>query len=262
MDTPTHPRPRRERRALTEPGPGPLGQADLERLISAHQGFVFKIAREYTHLGIPVEDLINEGNIGLLQAARRFDRLRGTRFLTYASTWIRKYILGAIERYVRLVRLPPYRLRRLRHMLNAERALAQKLGRAPSREELANMAEVQENEFESIQRCRYLEVSIDAVQRDTGSVRTRTLPDPDTPTPEEDLLRDETYRLVHGALSRLDTRERTVMVGRYGLQDGRVHTLREVAEDLGLSRERVRQIEAIARRKIARHLARLPRRKG
>ncbi len=262
MDTPTQPRQRgRTRRVPTEPGRGPLQEAELARLISAHQGFVFKIAREYIHLGIPLEDLVNEGNIGLLHAARRFDHLRGTRFLTYASAWIRKYILGSIQRYARLVRLPPYSLRRLRRFLHEEQALAQKLGRSPSHEEVAAGSDLRGREIESLQKCRYVEVPIDVVHPDSETGYTRPLPDPNALNPEEDLLRGEAYRLVHGALSRLSPKERTVMIGRYGLSDGRVRTLKEVAKHLGLSRERVRQIEAIARRKIVRHLVRLSRRR-
>ena len=262
MDTPMQPRQsRRTQRVPAEPGRGPLQEAELARLISAHQGFVFKIAREYIYLGIPLEDLVNEGNIGLLHAARRFDHLRGTRFLTYATAWIRKYILGAVQRYARQVRLPPYSLRRLRRFLNEEQALAQKLGRAPSQEEIAAGSDLRGRELESIQKCRYVEVPIEAVHPNSESEYTRALPDRDTLNPEEDLLRGEAYKLVHGALSRLTPRERTIMVGRYGLSDGRVRTLREVARSLGLSRERVRQVEAIARCKITRYLARLPRRR-
>ena len=254
-------RSRQTQRVPTEPGLGPLQEAALARLISAHQGFVFKIAREYIHLGIPLEDLVNEGNIGLLHAARRFDHSRGTRFLTYAAAWIRKYILGAIQHYTRLVRLPPYSLRRLRRFLNEEQALAQKLGRTPSQEELVADSDLRGRELEDIQKCRYVEVPIEMIHPGGESEYTRPLLDCDALSPEEDLLRGEAYRLVHGALSRLTPRERTIMIGRYGLSDGRVRTLREVANTVGLSRERVRQIEAFARRKIGRHLARLPRRK-
>jgi RNA polymerase primary sigma factor len=231
-----------------------VSETDLAQLVSAHQGFVAKLAREYGHLGVPIEDLINEGNIGLLQAARRFDRLRGTRFLTYAAAWIRKQILSALEHHMRLVRLPAYRLRTLRRLLSAEQTLSQRLGRCPDREELRLQMDARRGEVERIQQCRYREVSIDG-DPDAVAPVGRTLQDPETLSPEEELLRDETYRLVHGALAILTSRERTILMDRYGLHDGRMRTLREVASGLSLSRERVRQIESSARMKIARHLA-------
>ncbi|MEE9219664.1 MAG: sigma-70 family RNA polymerase sigma factor [Acidobacteriota bacterium] len=257
-----HPRRGRwEGRLQAEPGRHLPREAELASLVAAHQGFVFKIAREYSHLGVPIEDLVNEGNIGILEAVRRFDHLRGTRFLTYAGAWIRKYILAAVGRYARLVRLPPYRLRGLKCLLSAERALTQKLGRPPSREELASSTHLCRRDIELIQQYRSVEVSIDLAHQDTDSPFLRVLPDLTTPTPEEDLLRDETYHLVHDSLARLSARERAVLLARYGLTDGKVRTLREVAASLGLSRERIRQIESAARQKIAHHLVHQPPRK-
>lgn len=235
----------------------PAAGLDLAQLVSEHQGFVAKLAREYCRLGVPLEDLINEGNIGLLQAARRYDRMRGTRFLTYAAAWIRKQILGALERHARLVRLPSYRLKHLRRMLSAEAALSQRLGRAPDREELSAQMRARRGEVERLQRYRFFEVSIDA-GNDDDQPGLQPLADLEAPSPEAELLRDETYRIVHAALAILSERERTVVVERYGLADGRVRTLREVAGELGLSRERVRQIESSARLKIARHIAYRP----
>jgi RNA polymerase primary sigma factor len=233
--------------------------AELSVLISTHQGFVAKLAREYGHLGVPLEDLINEGNIGLLQAARRFDALRGTRFLTYAAAWVRKQILSAIERHARIVRLPPYRMRTLRRLLTAEKALSQQLGRAPELEELSDSLQARSGDVRRLQQCRFHEVSIEA-DAEADHPTLRPLTNPDALNPEQELLRDETYRVVRGALIRLGERERMVLVQRFGLADGRVRTLREVADALGLSRERVRQIESSARARVARYLARRPRR--
>lgn len=247
-------------RTVQRSAPRRYADVDLAQLVSAHQGFVAKLAREYSHLGVPLEDLINEGNIGLLQAARRFDRLRGTRFLTYASAWIRKQILSALEHHARLVRLPAYRLKTLRRLLCAERSLAQSLGRAPEREEIREQMRARRGEVERLEQYRFYEVSIDA-DREAEFPSLEPLRAPDALSPEAELLRDESYRLVHDALSILSIRERTVVVERYGLYDGRVRTLREVACALGLSRERVRQIEETARLKIARHIACRPRRR-
>jgi len=233
-------------------------EVDLAQLVAAHQGFVARLAREYSRLGVPLEDLINEGNIGLLQAARRFDSDRGTRFLTYAAAWIRKQILGALEHHARLVRLPAYRLKTLRSLLVAEHSLAQKLGRRPDREELRDQMHARRGEVERLQQCRYYEVSLDA-DADSEHPHLAPLTDAAALGPEGELLRDETYQLVHGALGVLTARERTVLVDRYGLVDGVPRTLREVASTLGLSRERVRQIESTARLKVARHIACRPR---
>ncbi len=252
---PTQPR----QAGLGEGEPERLGQRRLDkaeqtRLVSANQGFVFKLAREYGRLGVPIEDLVSEGNIGLLQAARRFDSLRGTRFLTYAAAWVRKQILNAVQHHARLVRLPAYRMKRLRRMLSAERALAQQLGRAPNREELGGRMQTRSCDVESLQQCRYSEISLDG-NSEAGEMWVRPLVDTDAASPEQELLRDETFQIVHEALEMLSPRERTVVAERYGLSDGRVRTLREVAVELGLSRERVRQIESTARLKIARHIA-------
>jgi RNA polymerase primary sigma factor len=260
----THPPPREGpsqevgRAAAARGGLTPA-DADLARLIAAHQGFVAKLAREYGHLGVPLEDLINEGNIGLLQAARRFDALRGTRFLTYAAAWVRKHILGAIERHARIVRLPAYRMRTLRRMLSAEKALAQQLGRPPELEELSDRLHAQSGDVRRLQQCRFHEVSIEADAEEERPT-LRPLTNPNALNPEQELLRDETYRVVRLALVRLGERERSVLVQRFGLSDGRVRTLREVADAMGLSRERVRQIESAARDRVARYLARRIRR--
>jgi RNA polymerase primary sigma factor len=260
----THPPPREGRpqdsRRAGAGGEFPSSvDTELSLLISAHQGFVAKLAREYGHLGVPLEDLINEGNIGLLQAARRFDALRGTRFLTYAAAWVRKQILGAIERHARIVRLPPYRMRTLRRLLSAEKSLAQQLGRAPDVEELSHRLQAPSHDVRRLQQCRFYEVSIEG-DAEAEHPTLRPLTNPDALNPEQELLRDETYRVVRGALLRLSERERTVLVQRFGLADGRVRTLREVAVALGLSRERVRQIESSARARVARYLARRARR--
>jgi RNA polymerase primary sigma factor len=256
----THPPPREGRtqeigRAGAGCGAHSRTETELSVLICAHQGFVAKLAREYGHLGVPLEDLINEGNIGLLQAARRFDSLRGTRFLTYAAAWVRKQILSAVERHARIVRLPPYRMRTLRRLLSAEKSLAQQLGRAPELEELSDRMKARSHDVRRLQQCRFHEVSIEG-DAEADRPTLRPLTNPDALNPEQELLRDETYRVVHGALMRLGERERSVLVQRFGLADGRVRTLREVAQALGLSRERVRQIESSARARVARYLAR------
>jgi RNA polymerase nonessential primary-like sigma factor len=139
-------------------------------------------------------------------------------------------------------------------MLSAERALAQQLGRAPDRDELGGRMQTATCDVERLQQCRHSEISLDG-DSETGEMWVRPLVDTDAASPEEELLRDETFQIVHQALGMLTTRERTVVVERYGLSDGRIRTLREVAVELRLSRERVRQIESTARLKIARHIA-------
>ena len=226
---------------------------NTDQLLSTHRGYVTEVALKYRRFGVPLDDLINEGAIGLLEAAQRFDASRGTKFLTYASYWIHKQILGALEYQSRVVRVPDYRLKRIRKRLKLENNLLQELGRPPTREEIRARLHLSGEPWTGALPQATVEVSIDD---EADSVRSaiQALVDQSTAGPEDSLLHDETTILVRNALEILAPRERQVLVARYGLEGRPRRTLREVAAVLDISREGVRKIEMSARQKIARFL--------
>ncbi len=221
-----------------------------DELLSTHRGYVTEVALKYRRYGVPLEDLINEGAIGLLEAAQRFDPSRGTRFLTYASYWIHKQILSALEHQSRIVRVPDYRLKKIRRRMRVENALLHEFGRHPTREEISERmgshgcADVGEPALHTV------EMSIEGSPDDLRPA-ILSLADLSTRDPENALLHDETAALVRRAIRILSPRQRQVIIGRYGLLDGRRRTLRELSREIGVSREGVRKIEMTARRRIA-----------
>jgi RNA polymerase primary sigma factor len=232
-------------------------RASLEKLVQSNLSFVVKIASEYRNLGLSFEDLLNEGNVGLLEAARRYDCSKGTKFITYAIWWIRKSILKALAEQSTLVRLPSYQVKKYRRINGAEMALTQQLGRRPERAEIsARLGERGEN-VDQVLRNRVREMSLDErVGRDQGASVAEFLVDASLDSPEETLIRSENSRLLHAALLNLTCQEREVLVGRFGLDGENGMTLREIGSSMGLSRERVRQIENQAKRKIRRFFER------
>ncbi|MFQ5876673.1 MAG: sigma-70 family RNA polymerase sigma factor [Acidobacteriota bacterium] len=225
-----------------------------EELFARHRGRVIEIARRYSRFGVPLEDLISEGAIGLLEAARRFDRRRGTRFLTCATYWIQKRILGALDRQIRVVCLPDYRLKKMRRMAAIERTLSQELGRGPTADEVGARLRPLPVWRRTGGQVRISEIRIDHGSGPAGE-GPRELSDARAVSPEERMIYDENSCLVREALDVLDPRERAVIVGRFGLADGRIRSLREVGARLGLSREGVRKVELSARARIGRYLA-------
>ena len=226
---------------------------NTDQLLSTHRGYVTEVALKYRRFGVPLDDLINEGAIGLLEAARRFDASRGTKFLTYASYWIHKQILGALEYQSRVVRVPDYRLKRVRKLLKLENTLLQELGRPPTREEIRARLRLDGDPSTGMLPRTTFEVSIDD-ESDSVRPAIQALVDHSTAGPEDSLLHDETTILVRRSLEILTPREKQILVARYGLEGNRRHTLREVAAELDISREGVRKIEMSARQKIARFL--------
>lgn len=226
-----------------------------ERIVS-NLGFVVKTARQYRNLGLSFDDLISEGNVGLIQAADRFDDTKGVKFITYAIWWIRKAMLMALSRQVNVVTVPEYHSRMARHMRLAEGALQHKLGRKPLRQEVVEQLGQGTGAKSTSQDYSHREVSLSAPVSKEG---TRTLADlltaPATPS-IEDLIQHEAEVLVNEALHQLDERERRVILWRFGLAGGTGLTLLETGKQLGVSRERVRQIEELAMRRLRRILTR------
>ncbi len=221
-------------------------------LVESHQGGVAAIAREYTTFGIPFEDLLSEGNVGLIEAACRFEPERGVQFLTYASWWIRKRILNLIARQKTLVRLPRHVMRRLRVLRLAEAALSQRLGRHPSLEELAVEAGLPVPEIEALIASAPREQPLEGSPDDDRSPVIALVPDPHSEIPSNGILATDVEEWIAGVLASLPERERTVLQRRYGFDDEPPETLQKIGDRLGLTRERVRQIEARALDRVRR----------
>jgi RNA polymerase primary sigma factor len=224
--------------------------------IEAHRGTIAWVAREYRHLGVPMEDLAAEGVVGLLEAAARFDPGRGVKFASYASWWIRKRVCDTVMRQTALVRVPRYRLRHLARIRAAEREATAALGRPPSSEEIAEFAGVRTCEVEFLLSLATREISLGTVvSAESGLRLEETLAQQGLDAPGDALLREDRLALLDRLLARLPDREREIVSLRFGLDGARPRTLAEVGRRFGLSRERVRQVEnralAVLRKMLA-----------
>lgn len=238
-------------------------------LVEDHLGCVGRLLREYRVLGIDPDELRAEGHLGLVEAAWRFDRGRGVQFATYASWWIRKRLGVAVARQTGVVRIPRYRLDRLRRIRSAERELAGRLSRPADIGELAEAVDLDREEVGRLRSLRRREVSLDDVLDPESGLRiSDTLASPVGSWPDAPLLEEEGSASVWRLVGRLSNRERLVLTMRFGLDDGEPRTLAEIGRTLRLSRERVRQIEERALRELRRQvsgsrlIARVGRRRG
>lgn len=231
----------------------------VDHLVRATLGLVVKIAMDFRGLGLPFEDLINEGNVGLMKAAHKFDAGRGTKFSTYAVWWIRKSMLRALSTKSELIRPPERHSRTIRRFRQAETALLGSLGRMPSREEVSRHLSESIADLDRALQHRARPVSI---HEELGERRARTLEDllgdPGMVTPEQRLLKSERRIMLAKALSRLPEKHRFIVERRFGLTGDPPETLSQVSVRTNLSRERVRQIESEAKRRLRRILTRRP----
>jgi RNA polymerase primary sigma factor len=236
--------------------PMACGEA-LQDLVKANLGFVVKIAGEYRHLGLPFEDLLNEGNVGLIEAAHRFDPAHGVKFITYATWWIRKSMLRAISQNATIVHIPEYQLRQARQARETSRMLARALGRAAGREEISREMHVTVARLETILQRQVRDRSLDeTVGEDQETTYLDQLVDDRSVDPEEELIRHEIRGRLRRALLVLSGRQRSVLIDRFGLAGGRRHTLREIGDRLGMTREGVRQMVNQATKRLRRVMGR------
>jgi RNA polymerase primary sigma factor len=215
-----------------------------------------ELAKQYQNNGLSLGDLINEGNVGLIKAAERFDETRGFKFISYAVWWIRQSILQALAEQARVVRLPLNRVGSLNKISRAFSELEQKFQREPSSEELAEVLELSVDEVEKTIRSGGRQVSVDApfVQGEENSLLD-VLSSDQVDTPDTALMRDSLQREVSRALATLTERESEVICDYFGLNGHTAMTLEEIGEKFNLTRERVRQIKEKATRRL-RHTSR------
>ena len=231
-------------------------QIALEKLTKANLRFVVSVAKQYQNQGLSLGDLINEGNLGLIKAAQRFDETRGFKFISYAVWWIRQSILQALADQSRIVRLPLNRVGSLNKISKTFSELEQKYEREPSPEELAEVLDVTTAEVVDTMKISGRHVSMDApfVQGEENSLLD-VLENDSEETPDSGLMNDSLRREVQRALSTLTQREADVITLYFGLNGEHSMTLEEIGEKFNLTRERVRQIKEKAIRRL-RHTSR------
>jgi RNA polymerase primary sigma factor len=221
------------------------------RLIEANLRLVISIARRYTNSGVPLIDLIQEGNLGLMRAAEKFDWRRGTHFGTYATWWIRQAISRAAGEQSRLIHLPEHVATRLRKVRRVASQLSQENGGDPLPEQIAEASGLALEEVDDLLHITEQPVSLDIpADSENRLALADTLEDPGVQAPAEIASQHLLGEELHRALSDLTQRERSVVILRYGIGDGRSRTLLEVGKELGISRERVRQLEMVALAKL------------
>jgi len=226
-------------------------QNALEKLAKANLRFVVSVSKQYQNQGLSLPDLINEGNLGLIKAAQRFDETRGFKFISYAVWWIRQSILQALAEQSRIVRLPLNKIGSINKINKTFAALEQELGRAPNHEEIAEKLDISVREVKESMKNAGRHVSMDApLIQDEDTNMYDVIRENDTPTPETGLLYDSLRKEISRAISTLTPRESDVISLYFGLDGAHPMTLEEIGEKFDLTRERVRQIKEKAIRRL------------
>ncbi len=232
-----------------------IGEGSVEardRMVRANLRLVVNIARGYTGKGLGLQDLIEEGNLGLLRAVEGLDPAMGTRFSTYASYWIKQSIKRALINSAKTIRIPAYMVELLSKWRRASTRLGEELGRTPTPEEIARVLGLPRKKLPIIKKAiRIYNLTPQTDQAEAGWSLGEMVMDERSRTPEEEMVEHDNMKHVREQLETMDPREATVLRLRFGLDNHEPRTLKEIGETLGLTRERVRQIETEALNKLA-----------
>lgn len=228
-------------------------EAALDKLTKANLRFVVSVSKQYQNQGLTLPDLINEGNLGLIKAAKRFDETRGFKFISYAVWWIRQSILQALAEQARIVRLPLNKIGSINKIKKISSSLEQEFEREASLDEIAEQLELSPHEISEVMKNQGRHVSMDAplgVNDDDSGTMYDVMEGDDMPSPEKNLLNESLQNEIERALQTLPPRDADVLRLYYGLGDEQQKTLEEIGEMFDLTRERVRQIKEKALRRL------------
>jgi RNA polymerase primary sigma factor len=223
----------------------------LETLIKANLRFVVSVSKQYQNQGLSLPDLINEGNLGLIKAAERFDETRGFKFISYAVWWIRQSILQALAEQARIVRLPLNKIGSINKINKAFSKLEQEFQREPTVEEIAEIMEMRTDLVEDSMNSSSVHVSMDApLREEEANNMYDVMMNEDSPDPDESLINNSLRQEIERSLATLGDREAEILRYYFGLKGYQQHTLEEIGDEFGLTRERVRQIKEKAIKKL------------
>jgi RNA polymerase primary sigma factor len=227
------------------------GTMAQEKILLANTRLVLSVAKRYTGRGIPLLDLVQEGIIGLMRATKKFEPERGNRFSTYATWWIRQAITRSIDNNARIIRLPVHKNIEINKVAYARNELMQEFGREPTEDEIAEVLEMTPQQVLETMRISQTPISLELPQDDDENRTLADLiPDDEAYSPEESTTERIMKEQIKDVLDELPLREARVLMLRYGFQDGRTYTLQEVGDAMGITRERVRQIESQAMNRL------------